>query len=523
MDGKQFDSIARSLAGQTSRRVLAGGLVCGTLGVVLHQLPQPVVEARRKRNSQKDNDRVAAEKKRKKKKVTLCQSGQTIKVSQKAKKKRLSQGTTLGPCQDTPACVPNANPCSDRECGSVDNGCGVQVACGECTGPEICNNNNGVCGCTPTQNPCAGRVCGRVDNGCGTPVQCGECTSPATCNDATGQCVCTPSPNACAGRECGSADNGCGQRVACGPSDGACAGGDTCNAAGECLPASCQSCNGCCTAQGTCLAGSVRETCGHTGRRCKSCNPEVACVNGECTCSNGVSCGQGCCSTDQNGRPFCDNTKRPCGNTCIPKEACCTGVDSSNQQVREGCLPNETCALNQATGFGACRCGTGGQCQRNQGCCTVTAGQTTCDTSLRPCGDICIDKTQCCRDGQVGCDDGVTCTSETCQPATGTGQNPSPGICVQTFPNRICTEACAAGQGYGNATPENQREVICASSGSVAGLPCYCWRTTEGDNACTEDFYDAPMCRTSADCANGRVCIRSGLTTGSNRCAPICQ
>jgi hypothetical protein len=153
----------------------------------------------------------------------------------------------------------------------------------------------------------------------------------------------------------------------------------------------------------------------------------------------------------------------------------------------------------------------------------VSNGQTTCNTSLRPCGDICIDKTLCCREGQVGCDDGVSCTSESCQPATGTGQNPPPGICIQTFPNRICTETCDAGQGYGNATPENQREVICASSGSVDGLPCYCWRTTEGANTCTEDFYDAPACRTTADCASGRVCIRSGLTTGSNRCAPICQ
>ncbi|HEY3356771.1 MAG TPA: hypothetical protein VGQ83_26205 [Polyangia bacterium] len=72
------------------------------------------------------------------------------------------------------------------------------------------------CSCTPD---CAGKVCG--DNGCGG--SCGACDGGQTC-DATGQCTgCTPS---CTGRVCGG--NGCGG------SCGACDGGQTCDATGQC-------------------------------------------------------------------------------------------------------------------------------------------------------------------------------------------------------------------------------------------------------------------------------------------------
>jgi hypothetical protein len=227
------------------------------------------------------------------------------------------------------------------------------------------------------------------------------------------------------------------------------------------------------------------------------------------------------------GKPFCDNTLRPCGDTCIARTACCHGLDASiYQETTPGCRPNETCAVN-SSGFGECRCGNF-RCDRNQGCCELVGGQPTCNTNLRPCGDICIDKTLCCREGVQGCDDGLTCTAETCQPATGTGQTPPPGICVQTFPNRTCTEACKPdGKGYGNYFPEDQREVRCASAGTVyPSQPCYCWRTTEDQNVCTESVpggITPPPCRLSSECPAGQVCIRSGLTTGTNTCAPICQ
>jgi hypothetical protein len=216
----------------------------------------------------------------------------------------------------------------------------------------------------------------------------------------------------------------------------------------------------------------------------------VACVNGVCTCTR-TSCAQGCC-TVVDGKPFCDNTLRPCGNTCIARTACCHGLDASiYQETTPGCRRNETCAVN-SSGFGECRCGNF-RCDRNQGCCELVGGQPTCNPNLRPCGDICIDKTLCCREG------------------------------VQA-----CTGACKPdGEGYGNYFPENQREVRCASAGTVyPSQPCYCWRTTEDQNVCTESVpggITPPPCRLSSECPAGQVCIRSGLTTGTNTCAPICQ
>ncbi|MFN8662089.1 MAG: hypothetical protein U0075_09380 [Thermomicrobiales bacterium] len=270
---REFDDLAVSLATGQSRRGTLKKLLLGAVGipaVAVGTLGLPGAEAKKKKHKHKHKN---------KKKVTLCHNGQTITVSKKAKKKHLKHGDTLGPC-NTPACTPDTNPCGNRECGSVDNGCGVDVSCGECTAPEICNSNTGQCGCTPDQDPCggrecgsvddgcgqqvacgpnggacsgsdtcnnagqcvctpdpnacAGRECGSVDDGCGTPVQCGTCTSPETCDAGTGQCVCVPNPDACSGRECGSVDNGCGQQVQCGVNNGDCPTAPECNSAGIC-------------------------------------------------------------------------------------------------------------------------------------------------------------------------------------------------------------------------------------------------------------------------------------------------
>jgi hypothetical protein len=106
-------------------------------------------------------------------------------------------------------------------------------------------------------------------------------------------------------------------------------------------------------------------------------------------------------------------------------------------------------------------------------------------------------------------------------PASVTGQARPPSICQTTFPSGVCTEACAAGEGYGNGYPNN-KEVPCGPP-DASGLSCYCWRRTEGGNACTRDFYSAPECRTTADCPANTACIRTGLDGGKHRCAPVCR
>ena len=241
-----FDDFAISLAKGQSRRGTLKQLLLGAIGVpavVLGGVGKSEAEAQgngamigggAKKKKHRKKHKNNKNRNRDHKKVTLCQNGQTIKVNKKSKKKFLRQGATPGACQDTPACVPDANPCAGRVCGSVDNGCGAEVACGECTLPDICDNNTGQCGCTPTQNPCGDRVCGTVDNGCGEQVPCGTCTPPETCDNGSGQCVCIPIDNPCGDRICGSVDNGCGTAVQCGENSGDCPAAPVCNSAGIC-------------------------------------------------------------------------------------------------------------------------------------------------------------------------------------------------------------------------------------------------------------------------------------------------
>ncbi|HSA24573.1 MAG TPA: C2 domain-containing protein, partial [Myxococcota bacterium] len=99
------------------------------------------------------------------------------------------------------SCTPATCPQLGHECGSWDDGCGGQAACGSCPTGETCDGN-GLCvgGCTPT---CTGRECG-PDPTCGQ--SCGTCPTGQGC-DATGRCTCAShavcdSSSLCIGGDC---------------------------------------------------------------------------------------------------------------------------------------------------------------------------------------------------------------------------------------------------------------------------------------------------------------------------------
>ena len=86
-------------------------------------------------------------------------------------------------------CTPTTCTEAGVECGTIDDGCGGVLDCGQCTG-------NGICGATQ-QNICCeplgchdyGLECGTVDDGCGNELNCGECVDPL---DPCGEYVHTP-------------------------------------------------------------------------------------------------------------------------------------------------------------------------------------------------------------------------------------------------------------------------------------------------------------------------------------------
>jgi hypothetical protein len=288
---RDFDDLARDMAAGQTRRGTLKQLLLGAVGIPVAALGSlELSKAEAKNNNNKDKD--------KKKKVTLCHNGQTITVSKNAKKKHLRHGDTIGPCQDTPACTPETNPCGNRKCGTVDNGCGIQVPCGQCTDPQICNNNTGQCGCTPDQNPCGNRKCGSVDNGCGQQETCGSnngaCTGTDTCT-ATGECICTPIQNPCGDRVCGTVDNGCGTQVQCGADNGNCPVAPACNSAGNCGN------DGLCTY--TIADAAIGSPCGQA-------DTGVCVQNAD---------GSGSCIITNNGTESCIGAD-PCGEVNAPRQ-----------------------------------------------------------------------------------------------------------------------------------------------------------------------------------------------------------
>src|SRR5579885_1128346 len=92
--------------------------------------------------------------------------------------------------------------CRDKNCGSVDDGCASTLLCGACTRTgETCGGSGtpNVCGglpppptppagmtalCTPATRDvaCHDQDCGSVPDGCGSTLDCGNCAAPAVCD-----------------------------------------------------------------------------------------------------------------------------------------------------------------------------------------------------------------------------------------------------------------------------------------------------------------------------------------------------
>lgn len=236
-------------------------------------------------------------------------------------------GTVTNGCGQTKSCscpagqacqggVCGSNPpeCADSDgglfCGSMANACGSgNVSCGSCTGLTECVNH--VCaGCTPPT--CGSAKCGSVNNGCGPAVTCGNCAGTEECYEGT---CCTPSTcgeaqDAGMVTGCAPINVGCGVQKSCAP----CQEGQVCtnNQCVACVPKTC--------------ADFGDAGCGHSN----GCGNTLDCCSGGLTCQGGSVCcppGQvayngSCCE------PSCDPTQPAGSQISCGQVIYCTGGGS---------------------------------------------------------------------------------------------------------------------------------------------------------------------------------------------------
>ena len=131
-------------------------------------------------------------------------------------------------------CGATACTATSAQCGTVIDGCGVEISCGDCPSGFRCGSGAFAnrCQCEPLSCDALGAACGTITDNCGVRRDCGGCGARQACQ--SNQCVCVPRTCAEVGAACGTIDDGCGGSPNCGgcTSPNRCGGGGTANQCG---------------------------------------------------------------------------------------------------------------------------------------------------------------------------------------------------------------------------------------------------------------------------------------------------
>jgi len=186
-------------------------------------------------------------------------------------------------------CTPRTCAEQSLSCGPTGDGCGNVLQCGTCTAPQTCGGAGvaGQCGAPPaggqcTPETCASQnaACGSIGDGCGNLLSCGDCVPPLTCGGGgvLGQCGaadagvrCSPATCASQNITCGPAGDGCGNLLDC----GTCSPSSTCGGGGvpgQCGPTNCK--------PASCAAQHLQ--CGPAGDGCGGVIQCGECASGSC-------------------------------------------------------------------------------------------------------------------------------------------------------------------------------------------------------------------------------------------------
>ena len=431
--------------------------------------------------------------------------------------------------------------CNGVETCSAVNGCesGMPVNCDDgvsCTNDacdedsDTCTNmpNNGLCNdglfcngvetCDPV-NDCQAGMAPNCDDGV-------DCTADS-CDEGTDTCTNNPVDTVCDDAVSCTVDicdpiNGCSNT----PDDSLCNDGDYCNGVETCDPTN------------DCQAGMApncddgidctEDSCDEMSDTCTNTPVDLLCDDGvDCTVDMCVA-GQGCQNTPDDN--FCDNGLYCDGNeVCDPVNDCQDGTEPCAEPLRcdededecVDCLTDGQCDDgNYCNGVEVClgnRCipGTPPDCDDGVSCTIDTCNEDTDTCDNTPDDSVCSNGLYCdgvevcdpVNDCQAGmapdCDDGVSCTVDTCNEDTDTCDNtPDDSICSN---GQFCdgVEVC---------DPVNDCQAGTAPN-CDDGVSCTVDTCNENTDSCDNTPDDSV-------CSNGQFCDGVEVCDPANDCQP---
>lgn len=368
--------------------------------------------------------------------------------------------------QDEDTCD-DGNPCTQDAC-TLASGCTHTTADGmtcsdgmPCTEKDICKG--GTCAGTPKvceSTPCQDGVCDATSGTCGLKGK----ADGSACDDGS---ACT-SGDACAKQICKGAPVPCDDGIACTtdgcdvdlgcvytPSIVACNDANACTEFDQCKDKACvgipnaKLCddNNPCTTD-TCGA----KGCVHTALAAGSCEDGNPCTTGDACVAGTCVAGKNSCQCTQDGD--CQDD----GNPCNGKVFCDTSAQPFACKIKPGSVvtcvasadPCKVVACAKASGL----CETGN-----------AANGTACSD-----GSVCTDKDTCQGGSCVGgaaitCDDGNSCTLDTCDATKGCVFQPSTAACDDG-------NACTSGDVCDSGKCVSGTVKACAVSGSCTKASC---------------------------------------------------
>jgi hypothetical protein len=336
-------------------------------------------------------------------------------------------------------------------------------------------------GCTAGASCGDGKVCGANQacrTVCSTADSCGACYG---CTDG----VCTPTPGCTVSTGAGAAQP-CDVTADCPASAAFCDQGFCrgCQSDHECEQAdatkrycAANGVCGACASDSACLVDAP--ICDKSTLACRTCADSGECATRDATTPSCV--GGQCFACAQSGAFVgCAN-----GNEIVTCGPALTGVtnpcpDDTNPCTDAACDPQLGC-VQVARTSGACdldgNACTDGTCQ--SGTCVEVA--KNCSDSIDCTTDACSGGTCSHTPNNGACDDGVTCTVNTCNPALGPGTGcafpPNNAACNDN--NSCTTDVCVGvSGGTGGCTNTALADFTACNDGNAATHPDVCWQTS---------------------------------------------